>query len=97
MIDRQRLAGILGGPKGDAYDLAEEVVTLMGAKRAAEEQLRAANAVVALREEQVAEAVAALTEMAEQVSAVLAEVPKTKRGQFAQLEKRVAEVLAGVS
>jgi hypothetical protein len=97
VIDRQRLAGILGGAKGDAYDLAEEVVTLMGAKRAAEEQLRGANVLAALRDEQTAEAVAALVEMAEQVTAVLNEVPKTKRGQFVQLEKLVAEVLAGAT
>jgi hypothetical protein len=91
VFDRQRLAGILSAaPQGDTRDLAEEVVRLMGAKRAAEEQLRTVTSELALCREQVAEA----TAVASQVGAVLAEVPKTRRGQFAELEETLT-ALAG--
>jgi phage shock protein A len=97
MFDRNRLAGILRGPLGDAHDLANEVVALMGAKRAAEDQLRTLGAEAALWREQAAEAVAERLDLARQLSDVLAQVPKTRRGQFAGVSERVEELLAGAA
>lgn len=91
MFDRGRLAGILrDGPGGDTRDLAEEVVRLMGANAEAEERARGLKLERDMWEADARQAKIDRANLVDEVAAVLEAVPKSRRPQFAELERRLS-------
>lgn len=92
MFDRQRLADILrNGPEGDVRDLAEEVVRLMGATAAGSDELRRTRGERDLWESEAKRVKVERDRIADQAARALEAMPKTKRGDFAELAQIIEE------
>ena len=90
MFDRQRLADILrSAANGDTRDLAEEVVRLMGAGAEAGDELRRARSERDLWQNEAKRAKVERDRIAEQAARALAVMPKTRRGEFAELAEMI--------
>lgn len=93
-FDKYRLADIIRDPAGHAGDvpaLAEEVARLMGVTVDLEARLRSTETARAMWAAEAKAARGEAADLAGQVGDVLAAVPKTRRGQFAEIERKVAE------